>query len=41
MVTPKTGGKKDAEGGEDAAEWEESYKDFNKLAVKLGQHVKV
>lgn len=37
MVTPNTGKKGDAED----AEWTESYKDLNKLAVKQGQHVKV
>lgn len=42
MVTPKAGGKKkEGETDADAEEWEESYKDFNKLAHKLGQHVKV
>lgn len=41
MVTPKGTGKK---GETDAAaeeEWAEAYKDFNKLAVKMGQYVKV
>ena len=36
MITPKAA--KESEG---AAEWEEVYKDLNKLAVKLGQGVKV
>jgi len=39
MVTPKSGNKKGAEEGDE--EWTEAYKEFNKLAVKLGQHVKV
>ena len=45
MMTPKAGGKKGAaaEGsaGGDAAEWEEAYRDMNKLATKLSQYVKV
>jgi len=41
MVTPKSGGKaKEGESADDE-EWAEAYKDFNKLALKLGQHVKV
>lgn len=38
MVTPKTG----AKGKEEVdAEWDEAYKELNKLVVKQGQHVKV
>lgn len=37
MVTPKSG----AKGATDDEEWTEAYKEFNKLALKLGQHVKV
>lgn len=41
MLTPNAGGKKDAKKDEDVGEWSESYKELHKLAVKLGQHVKV
>lgn len=37
MLTPNAGKK----GGEDNEEWTEAYKELHKLAVKLGQHVKV
>lgn len=37
MVTPKT----DKKGEEVDADWDETYKDLNKLVVKQGQHVKV
>lgn len=40
MVTPKTGGKLKADEEVDA-DWDETYKELNKLVVKQGQHVKV
>ncbi|KAL1297287.1 hypothetical protein AAFC00_004842 [Neodothiora populina] len=40
MVTPKAGGKPKA-GDEVDADWDEAYKELNKLVVKQGQHVKV
>ena len=40
MISPK-GGKKDGAGEDEAKEWDEVYRDLHKLAVKLGQHVKV
>jgi len=40
MITPKSGAKKGQAETEDE-EWTEAYKEFNKLAQKLGQHVKV
>lgn len=39
MVAPKCG-KKDAT-EEEIKEWEEAYKEFHRLAIKLGQGVKV
>ncbi|KXS94399.1 hypothetical protein AC578_7792 [Pseudocercospora eumusae] len=41
MLTPNAGGKKDGKKDEDAGEWDEAYKELHKLALKLGQHVKV
>lgn len=40
MLTPNVGGKKD-EKKEGSEEWLEAYKDLHKLALKLGQTVKV
>lgn len=39
MVTPKAGKGKDGESGE--GEWEEVYRELYKVAVRLGQYVKV
>ena len=46
MLMPKAGKAQAGAGAEAAAEegqeeWEESYRDLVKVAVKLGQHVKV
>lgn len=41
MLTPKASSKKDDKTEDDTAEWEEAYKELHKLAVKLGQAVKV
>lgn len=40
MITPKAGGKP-KDGEEVDADWDEAYKELNKLVVKQGQHVKV
>ena len=41
MVTPRKGGKKEGEDDGDEAEWQEVYKELHKIAVRLGQYVKV
>ena len=42
MITPKSATKKkEGEEREGEDEWPEVYKDFHKLVVKQGQHVKV
>lgn len=41
MLTPNVGGKKGEAKKEDEGEWMETYKELHKLAVKLGQGVKV
>lgn len=41
MLTPNVGGGKKDEKKEGSEEWLETYKDLHKLALKLGQTVKV
>lgn len=41
MITPKGGSKKKGDEDVDEGDWDETYRDLHKLALKLGQQVKV